>query len=335
MDRNGAEFKAWKPLSLAPGEPPDGRARPFLQKEKGGAQRGQRDVYQYEDLPQAFRVQVVHIWATAISGDHYFIQSPRFIDGPVWEVLSQAMARELGLMRLSSEPNPFHQCQHFFVNASVEHALDLIELTFSAIDRELRPLYWNEAFLLSRSKQSPDDAIQELNARFQQHRIGFKYEGGIIMRVDEEFVHAEMVKPALAILASEGFAGASEEFLKAHEHYRREEFASSMQEALKASESTLKTICARKNWHFDPARDTSSRLLEIVFANKLIPDFLQSEIAALKTTLESGLPTARNKLAGHGQGENPRPVPDYFAAYALHLTATNILLLVRAYQAHR
>jgi hypothetical protein len=213
----------------------------FSKRRRTARSAVQPDVYQYDDLPQSFRVQVIHIWATAISGDHYIFESPRFLDGPVWEVLSQAMARELGLMRLSSELDPFHQVQHFFVNASVEHALDLIELTFSAIDRELRPLYWNENFILNRPKQSPDNAIQELNLRFQQHHIGYKYEGGIIMRVDEEFVHAEVVKPALAILAAEGFAGASEEFLKAHEYYRKGEFASSMQEASKAFESTLRS----------------------------------------------------------------------------------------------
>lgn len=307
----------------------------FSKRRRAARAAGQPDVYQYEDLPSPFRVQVLHIWSTAISPGHYFIQSPRFLDGPVWEVLSQAMARELGRVRLGDDPDPFNQCQGFFLQASVEHALDLIELTFSAIDRELRVLYWHEGFLLSQPKQSPDDAIQELNARFHQHRIGFKYEGGIIMRVDEEFVHAEMVKPALALLAAERFTGASDEFLKAHEHYRKKEFAASMQEALKAFESTLKTICTRKKWRFDPEKDTASRLLEIVFANKLIPDFLQTEFTALKATLESGLPTARNKRAGHGQGEKPRLIPDYFAAYALHLAAANILLLVRAYQAHR
>jgi len=184
-------------------------------------------------------------------------------------------------------------------------------------------------------KQPADDAIQELNARFRQHKIGFQYEGGIIVRVDEEFLHADVVKPALAILVTEGFTGASDEFLKALEHYRKKEFASSMQESLKAFESTLKTICKRKRWQFDETKDTAKKLLQIVFDKKLIPDFMQTEFGALRTTLESGVPTARNKFAGHGQGEKPRPVPDYFASYALHLTAANILLLVHAYQATR
>lgn len=253
----------------------------------------------------------------------------------MWQVLSQAMVREIGRMRLSDELDPFHQCQDFLFRASAEHALSLIELTFSTMDRELRRVTPFGGDILSRPKQSADDAIQELNARIQEHRIGFKYKGGIIMRVDEEFVHAEMVRPALALLAAEGFTGASEAYLKAHEHYRKQEYSSTMQEAFKAFESTLKTICTKKKWRFDPAKDTASRLLEVVFTNTLIPDFPLADFTALKATLERGLPTTRNKLAGHGQGEKPRPLPDYFAAYALHLTAANIFLLLRAYQAHR
>ena len=48
---------------------------------------------------------------------------------------------------------------------------------------------------------------------------------------------------------------------------------------------------------------------------------------------ESGAPTVRNKEAGHGQGSEPVNVPEYLAAYVLHLTASNIVLLVEAYKA--
>lgn len=193
----------------------------FSKRRRAARAAGQPDVYQYEKLPQEFRVQVAHIWSTAIRQDHYIIQSPRFVDGPIWEVISQTLARELCRMRLSNERDPFLQCQDFLFNASTENALDLIELTFSAIDRELRMYSTREAFLLEQPKQFPDDAIRELNGRFREHRIGFQYEGGFIMQVDEEFVHAEIVRPALAILSSEGFTGASEEFLKAHATSRR------------------------------------------------------------------------------------------------------------------
>jgi hypothetical protein len=67
-----------------------------------------------------------------------------------------------------------------------------------------------------------------------------------------------------------------------------------------------------------------------MFAEKLIPKWTQSEFAAVRSLLESGLPTARNRSAGHGQGSAVRQVPDYLAALALHMAATNMVLLVEA-----
>lgn len=306
----------------------------FSKRKRAALKAGQADVYQYTTLPDAFRIQVIHIWATAVHPEAFIVESNRLVTGRAWQVLGEAIARECGVFELGKGHSYFGDFQTFFLKADVDTALDMIELSFGAIDVELRWAYYR-GDILGRAAQSPDDAIQELNARFREHAIGYQYEAGQIVRVDEQFVHAEVVKPALALLYEEGFTGASQEFLCAHQHYRRGEFSAAMQEALKAFESTLKTICARKKWPFDPAKDTASKLLEIVFAKKLVPDFLQSEFSALKATLEAGLPTTRNKLAGHGQGATPRDIPDYLAAYALHLAATNILLLVQAYRATR
>jgi hypothetical protein len=44
--------------------------------------------------------------------------------------------------------------------------------------------------------------------------------------------------------------------------------------------------------------------------------------------LESGIPTIRNKLGGHGQGQVPQRVDDEITRYALNLTGTNIIFLV-------
>jgi len=45
--------------------------------------------------------------------------------------------------------------------------------------------------------------------------------------------------------------------------------------------------------------------------------------------LESGIPTIRNKEGGHGQGVNISNVPEHFASYSLHLTASNLLFLMQ------
>jgi hypothetical protein len=64
---------------------------------------------------------------------------------------------------------------------------------------------------------------------------------------------------------------------------------------------------------------------------------MQSHFTALRSTLESGLPTVRNRggRGGHGQGSDVVDVPDYLAAYCLHLAATNIVLLIEAHNASK
>jgi hypothetical protein len=42
------------------------------------------------------------------------------------------------------------------------------------------------------------------------------------------------------------------------------------------------------------------------------------------------VPTIRNREGGHGSGEKPNDVPEYLAAYQLHLTASAIIFLIRA-----
>ncbi len=75
-----------------------------------------------------------------------------------------------------------------------------------------------------------------------------------------------------------------------------------------------------------------NRLIAIVFDKGLIPPLMQSHFSALRSTLESGVPTIRNNQSGHGQSPNQIAVPEYIAAYILHLTASNILLLAKADQ---
>ena len=70
--------------------------------------------------------------------------------------------------------------------------------------------------------------------------------------------------------------------------------------------------------------------MDICFKHNLIPNHLQSELAAIRSSLESGVPTIRNNFGGHGQGTTPITVPKFLASYLLHLTATTILMLIEA-----
>jgi hypothetical protein len=179
------------------------------------------------------------------------------------------------------------------------------------------------------AKLLPNEAIADLNHRFLQRGVGYQYVSGKIIRYDSQFLHAEVVKPALDLLQDKLYQGANDEFLKAHEHYRKGEIKDCLADSLSALESTLKTICHKRRWTFQP-KDTAKPLLEICFKNGLISPFLQSHYSALQSTLESGVPTVRNKLGGHGQGPQVIDVPAFYAAYSLHMTASAIQFLIEA-----
>ena len=169
--------------------------------------------------------------------------------------------------------------------------------------------------------------------RFKQHNLGYEFINGEVIRKDNELIHQEIVKPALKLLNDNNFAGAEQEFLDAFDHRRKGENKDAILDALKAFESTMKTICDRLGYTYDPAKSTAKDLISILETNNFYPSYMNNHMTSLRTSLESGLPTLRNKNAGHGQGPSVVNVSDEFTEYALNLAATNIVLLVKIYDA--
>jgi hypothetical protein len=150
-----------------------------------------------------------------------------------------------------------------------------------------------------------------------------------VIKRESEFVHKETVAPAIALLSAARYKGANEEFLQAHKHYRDGDYKAVLVECLKAFESTMKIICNAKSWPFNPTA-TAQPLIKTCLDNNLVPTFSDQQLTSLRTLLESGIPTVRNKRGGHGQGPQPTDVPQELAKYALNLTASTILLLVES-----
>ena len=289
------------------------------------------DIYQYEIIPQELRVQIVHIWR-AVLKDAYSGDAQQ-----VYESLHQKLSYEYGKFTLDQNGDSgYHRTRNdsyhvttvinFFLSTDdIERAIDVIELSFRFIDQDVR----HSRHGYFRPSISPDDAINELNYRFREHGVGYQYKSGKIIKVDSEFTHSEVIKPAMSFLSDPIYKGANEEFLNAHEHYRKGRYKECLNDCLKAFESCLKIICQKRSWNYNKG-DTANRLIAIVFDNELIPPLRQSHFSGLRSALESGVPTVRNNWTGHGQGTEEITVPEYIAAYILHLTASNILLLIKA-----
>jgi AbiJ N-terminal domain 4 len=294
------------------------------------------DVYTYDTIPPELRVQIIHIIQDAIdvgplyrSHTDFHQIAPQLVEG-IYQSINDTLCREYGFLDLPGSSRhretKWNVLGYFQEVHLTERALDIIELFF----KEIQPLENSDLLDFLKPKMNPEFAISELNVRFKEHGFGYQFESGEIIRVDSEFMHSEVVKPALGLLRGQDFAGANEEFLLAHEHYRYARHKECIADALKAFESTMKAICKIRNWPTDP-KDTAKTLIAICFANELLPPYLESQMASLRSLLESGLPTVRNKKAGHGQGAEPVVVPESLARYALNLSATNILFLIEAH----
>ncbi len=284
------------------------------------------EIFTYDEIPNGLRVKIVHILRDAIGEDEY---GDNHKIKEVYEFIQKTLCREYGLFKLGDGYNDGYEEQvlNFLLQEQDnEKVIDVIELSFKYIDRIIRED--KEYSYYAKPKLKPDDSINELNDRFKEEGIGYSFDGGEIIRVDSTYTHSEITKPTISLLWNRKFQGANEEYLKAHEHYRHGRNKECLTECLKAFESVMKTICKEKGWEFSE-RDTARKLIQICFQNELVPSFTQNQFTSLQNLLESGIPTIRNKLGGHGQGQTPQRVDDEMTRYGLNLTGTNIIFLIK------
>ena len=289
------------------------------------------DIYSYDDIPNSLRVQIVHIWYDVLGNSNDYYSYHKDVKS-AYKFIVDTLCREYGLFSLPSHDKYgdriyFSELVNFFLQEKdIDKVIDVIELTFKVINH-----FTKDYNYLGRNNRLKliDNAIDELNNRFKEHSVGFQFVENEIIRIDSELLHIEAVKPALKLLNQKNYQGAQEEFLSAYEHYRHGKNKESLNDCLKAFESTMKSICDKHKWEYK-ANATAKTLIQICFDNNLIPSFWQTQVTSLRSMLESSIPTGRNKLSGHGQGTEPVTIPDYLVAYMLHMTASTLVFLTKA-----
>ena len=293
------------------------------------------DVYIYDELPKELRVQIKYIWDDAMGSHHTYIRpefKKEYVYNEAWDFIHDAVAREHGVLYLEGGSNTYERCVNYLLNTkSVNKVLDLIEFSF----RNLGTISTSATTHARRNtiiRVTPEGAIKELNERFRRAGVGYRFEDEVILRVDSDLLHRDVVKPALLFLQQPGFNGPREEFLRAHGHYRAGEMKDAITNANNAFESTLKSICDQRSWQYHQGARASD-LIRLVRSKGLLPNYLDNSFEQLIATLKSGLPKVRDEEGAHGQGASPRETPDYIAAYAIHLAAAKILFLAEAHKA--
>lgn len=245
---------------------------------------------------------------------------------------SLVLCEELGIPALSGYDDSERSLFHFIRTATWEQVLDAIEVAFVWLSERRLPLrgIWSPNYNANYDLIVVN-AIETLNERFRENALGYRFENGAVIRIDSEFIHAETIKPTLALLQNSHFRGANDEFMAAFEHYRHGRNKECLNECLKAFESTLKTICAKRGWKTNGSK--SSDLVKTCISRGLLPAYLTKYFEGIEATLVGSIAPLRNEISGHGQGLEPISVPEYLVRYGLNVTATAILLLVEADQA--
>ncbi len=291
---------------------------------------GNPEIFIYDEFPTPFRNQfftiIQNVFEQASKENRSFARAP--------EELCKMFAQEKGLKYIPGNfsilANSFEALEIYVDCCSDENFLDLMDFIFGVFVSNDK--IHKQCYIFNRENNFFQDAIDELNLRLKQHSLGYEFLNREIIVKTNTVVHENIVKPTLKLLLDEEFRGAEEEYLLAFEHYRKSENKDAILNAMKAFESTMKTICSGLGYVFDKDKANAKQLIAVLEKNSFYPSYLNNHITNIRTTLESGAPTLRNKTSGHGQGTTVQNITDAYVEYALNLVATNIVFLYRIYK---
>ena len=292
------------------------------------AKKKDSDVYEYENFPPEFRNQCYFIIY-----DFFELYNRNYTFGTdkIWGQIYDIYIRQKGIKRITQSERFYSKkrdVEIFFSESKGQDFLDFIDLAFHFIDKKLRNHSFNGYdHVINGEREKADEAIRELNYRFRHYGLGYEFIDGQIIKKTNELIHQEVVKPVLSLLHDKRFKGAEEEYLKAFESYKNGNNKDALMNAQKSFESTMKCICKIKKIKYKE-EDTSKTLIKHLIENSFIPPYQDNYLNNLEQVLSGGLPTVRNKEAGHGQGDEIKNVDICLVEYAIHLAATNIVYLV-------
>lgn len=288
----------------------------FSQRKKD-AEENVSDVYIYDNFPATFRNQFLAIIDDVIDCNNLYETQKAYV------FLGGKYCREKGLKYLDGYKNDKDALIYYVDHCSNEDFLDLLDFVFAGIFVSIQDEYPFGAKV--------NKAFEELNFRFNQHSLGYEFiNDNLIVKTNQQ-IHREIVKPAIALLNNPEFAGAEQEYFEAFDCYKKGNNKDAITNANKAFESTMKSICDGMGYKYNASKDTAKNLIKILEDNNFYPAYLNSFITNIRTTLESGAPTVRNKTSGHGQGASVVNLQDEYVEYAMNLVATNIVFLVKLY----
>lgn len=173
------------------------------------------DNYVYDELPKKLRVQIIHIIFDTVGID----QNGNISILNDFKKIYKTLCREWGVYSISNidfyeEDNEKSEIMYAVeYESSFEKTMDIIEEIFIYINTKCRTKeHQNYALDI---ELNPDEAINELNIRFKESSVGYQFENNQIIRIDNTYIHSEIIKPTLTLLNNAKFELANEEYMEA------------------------------------------------------------------------------------------------------------------------
>jgi hypothetical protein len=162
----------------------------------------------------------------------------------------------------------------------------------------------------------------ELNSAFEEEGSDWRLTDGQFFRVDSEFLALQVMARAHELMMAQGYEGALAEFTEARNDLASGDCKGAIVNACKSLESVLKTILKTDSGN-------ASSLIRDLAKTDFYTDIPQEVSRAFGEAVLMALPFLRNRLGGHGQGEEVVEVPREYGELSIHLAAGFILFLVR------
>ncbi|KGA81105.1 hypothetical protein KQ41_20065 [Lysinibacillus fusiformis] len=268
------------------------------------------DVFQYDDISDKLKNQFTFIVEEIVD----YNLNGYSVKQDFWQKIITRINVEFGknIRSISTLENKVHET---FLKLNTEESLYFFELLIDEMNKSFHFDY--------------SEFVKRVNKLFLENSFGYEIVQGHIIRIDRMFIHQEIVLQAIQLLHEVKFESASNEYMQAFEDYKNGNLKSAITNAGKAFESAMKIICEELNYSYKQS-DNAKKLISTLMNKEFIPSYLQTHFSGLSNTLESGLPTVRNKHS-HGDGVIEIEVTNKIVRYALNLSATNIVLLVEIY----
>lgn len=236
--------------------------------------------------------------------------------------------KDIGVFSNDKDEQEFFRLLVYVYDKNYMLILDLIDLLSNAI-------------LEHCEKEASEQFDEAINEVFKRNGIGYGLINGQLIHKGSEITHLEITRPALLYLADPRYSIANEEVLNAFSKFRNNQFKDAIVAANRAFESTMKTIIENNQWSIVTSNSnrkpqkvqeaTASTLINTILKNADVEEkFNKIALEGISKTLQS-LPSLRNSHGGHGDVNEITEIEQRHCELALHMTASNILYLIKTY----